>query len=388
MGYSIPKKLSEANNLELEKAKTLLSVAKTETDYLDFYRYFKDTSLPYIPCQEKRIRPMHLKCFEVLEELGQVSIPVAVALSMHYYVLATIASYPLAKTSKSFWKRELLLNRLKKEKALIANTGSVRTYDDLSTNAKIRASRVTDGYLVQGKAPFMSLSGIADYLVFTASLAQGKQAIFFAPFTADQIVLGEDIFGDVMQGSFTKSIRFNDLEVPHASVIGLEEESQNTSENASLVYQRSWFQSLAAAPYLGGAYAVIQQVKAFGIEKIKNGNTLADSEHFQKTVGGLIMKYKGAKQLSLQSGETLAGFRKTDRTASLKELFEASVLAKYYGTQFAEEIVTHSRQIIGTSFLQAGSFGAEVSQQILFGTAQPMTNPDIIAYFTRVPDHP
>ena len=173
MGYSLPEDKNGQPKEELFQAKELLSKATTEKDYADFYQFFKSISLPFIPCEEKKIGVMHQQCFEVLEQLGQISIPVAVGLSMHYYVLAAIASYPLAKTGKSFWKRELLLNKIKKERALIANTGSVRTYSDLSTNHKILATKGASGYLVRGNAPFMSLSGIADYLVFTATLDQG-----------------------------------------------------------------------------------------------------------------------------------------------------------------------------------------------------------------------
>ena len=211
---------------------------------------------------------------------------------------------------------------------------------------------------------------------------KGQQAIFFAPYIHDQIVFGNNVFGDPMLGSFTKSLTFQDLEVPYTSVIGLEEGAKGNEENEALVYQRAWFQSLAAAPYLGGAYEVIRYLQTFGQQKVKNGEPLSSSENFQKTVGGLIMKYKAAKQLSRQSGFTLANFKKAGR-ATLKELFEASVLAKYYGTQFAEEIVTRSRQVIGTSFLQAGSFGAKINEQIAFGTAQPMTHPDILEYFAK-----
>ena len=185
-----------------------------------------------------------------------------------------------------------------------------------------------------------------------------------------------------MLGSFTKSLTFHDLEVAHTSVIGLEDGAKSNEENEALVYQRAWFQSLGAAPYLGGAYAVIEYLKAFAKQKVKNGQPLSTSEHFQKTVGGLIMKYKSAKQLSSQASATLANFKRTGQT-TLKEIFEASVLSKYYGTQFAEEIVSQSRQIMGTSFLKAASFGAKISKQITFGTAQPMTNPDIVEYFAK-----
>ena len=383
MGYSLPKDKDGHPKEELYQVKELLGKAVTTEDYVDFYTFFRTTSLPFIPCEEKKVGAMHNQCFEVLEELGQLSIPVALALSMHYYVLAAIASYPLAKTSKSFWKRELLLNKIKKEQALIANTGSVRTYGDPSVNHKIWATKATNGYLVNGKAPFMSLSEIADYLVFTATLDQGQQAVFFAPYNKDQIEFGEAIFGKAMLGSFTKSLTFHKLEVAHTSVIGLQEGAKGNAENEALVYQRAWFQSLAAAPYLGGALAMIEHLKAFGNQKVKNGEPLSASDHFQKTIGGLIMRYKSAKQLSLQSGATLANF-KTAAKADIQQVFEASVLSKYYGTQFAEEIVAQSRQIMGTSFLQAESFGAKISRQITFGAAQPMTNPDIVSYFANV----
>ncbi|GAA4276632.1 acyl-CoA dehydrogenase family protein [Aquimarina mytili] len=359
--------------------KVLIEVEKTK-DYPKFYSFLKTTKVPFISCYEKDVRKVYQESFRVLHRIGEVSIPVSVALSMHYYVLASFASYPFSKTSTVYWKREVLLNKIKKEGLLIANTGSVRTYKDASGNTKIMAKKENDSYIINGKAPFMSLAGIADYLVFTAELSEGSNAVFFIPSNNNSIVFEDSVFGDTMQGSFTKSVTFENLNVPSSNVIQLDQSEQERCE--ILVYQRSWFQALVPAPYLGAAYRVILQLKEFSGKKIKNGKTLSESERFSDTVGDLMIKYKAACQLCEQAGVLLEDFRVSNKS-SLEKLFEASVVAKHFSTHYAEEIVNQTRSLMGTRFLTPGSITNKVYKEIVFGALQPMTDTDIRDYFGK-----
>ncbi len=380
MNNSILKEPLAKEKDELKTACQELAEAEQNKAYETFYSFLSTTQLPFIPCYEKDVEKMYSECFQVLHKLGEISIPVSVALSMHYYILASIAAFPFAKTSLQYWKRQVLLNKIKKERLFIANTGSVRTYDKSSGSKSIIAIKEKDSYIVYGEAPFMSLAGIADYLVFTAELSDGGQAVFFAACSNAQIEFNTTVFGDTMAGSFTKSVKFKNLSIPETNVIKLDPEIKEPAE--LLVYQRSWFQALVPAPYLGGVNSVINDLKGFGREKTKNGKKLAASDNFQDSLGTLLLKYKGSLQLCRQAGHSIANFKRGSKS-SLEQLFEASVLAKYFSTHYAEEIVTKVRHLMGTQFLLPNSSTSKIYKEIVFGPLQPMTDIDIKAYFAK-----
>ncbi|MEM7380728.1 MAG: acyl-CoA dehydrogenase family protein [Bacteroidota bacterium] len=355
-----------------------LKTAEQNKNYYAFYDRIKASNLPFIPCNEKDTKVVHEQCFDLLRRLGEVSIPVSVALSMHYYILAAVASYPFSKTSKEYWKRELLLKKIKKERLLIANTGSIRTFKSVEGNQSIVADKIGDNYLISGKAPFMSLSGIADYAVFTAEMKDGDKAVFFIALDQEGIVFKDTAFGDAMEGSFTRSVEFRNVKVNGSGVIRLEANEDQRSE--LLIYQRSWFQALIPAPYLGAAQAVMNSLKVFGNKKIKKGKLLAESDSFLDALGELQIRYQAASQLSNEAANALADF-KTDDKKKLKRIFESSVVAKYFSTHFAEEIVSKARHLMGTRFLTPGSLTEKVYKEIVFGPLQPMTDTDIMEYF-------
>ncbi|MEL6916572.1 MAG: acyl-CoA dehydrogenase family protein [Bacteroidota bacterium] len=374
------------NTLESKRGDTLediqdqLNKAEKNKDYLAFYDYLKTTKFPFIPCNERNTQMVYDACFKTLHAIGEVSIPVAVALSMHYYVLASMASYPFSKTSKEYWKREMLLHQIKKEGLIIANTGSVRTYTNVSEHKGVTVQRKDGKYLVNGKTPFMSLAGVADYLVFTAELSQGKKAVFFVPSNSEGIYFQDSVFGETMEGSFTKAVSFKDLEVSNAHVLTLDTSEETKCE--LLIYQRSWFQALVPAPYLGAARRVIEDLNSFGRQKLKNGKKLAESESFLQGMGELQMKYKAAYHSCIHAGRVIAGFKKGDKV-NLEHIFEASVLAKYFSTHFSEDIVTGARQLMGSRFLAPDSHTNKIYKEIVFGALQPMTDGDIKDYFGR-----
>ncbi len=356
----------------------LHEVEKTK-NYKEFYSFIKTTRIPFIPCYEKDTKVVYQECFRVLHKIGEISIPVSVALSMHYYVLASMASFPFSKTSKQYWVREMLLKRIKNEQLLIANTGSVRTFKNVSGNKSIVAQKERDIYVINGEAPFMSLSGVADYMVFTASLLQGENAVFFVPLDTHKIKYSDTAFGDAMQGSFTKSVRFENLNVPIDNVIKLDSSQEERCE--LLIYQRSWFQALMPGTYLGAAFRTIMELKEFAKSKIKNDKILLESESFKDNIGELMIKYKAACQLCEQAGVSIVDF-KIGNKKSLERIFEASVVSKYFATHFSEEIITKTRHLMGSRFLSPNSFTNKVYKEIVFGTLQPMTDPDIKNYFS------
>ena len=375
-------KTSDHQDVELGEISAYLANAEKSKDYHEFYNAFKASKLPFIPCYEKDPKMVYQSCFDVLHELGKISIPVSIALSMHYYVLASMALYPFSKKSKEYWKREMLLQKIKREQLLIANTGSVRTFKNALGDKKIVIEKQKDNYYINGEASFMSLAGIADYMVFTAPLPDNDtadKAIFFIPVATDNIQFSDNAFGDVMQGSFTKTVQFNKVKISSGNVIKLDNVIDERCE--ILVYQRSWFQSLVPAPYLGASLKVFEELKTFGSKKVKNGKRLSESESFLEELGELMISYKTAIHLCDNAAQKLAEFKK-DNEHLLKQLFEATVLAKYHATHNAEKLVTKTRHLMGTSFLKPNSITNKVYKEIVFGVLQPMADIDIKNYFS------
>ncbi|WP_109433941.1 hypothetical protein [Aquimarina sp. AU119] len=370
---------------ELEKICIKLREFEKTKDYKAFYTFIKTTQVPFIPCYERKAKAIYQECFDTLHSIGEISIPVAVALSMHYYVLASLSSYPFSIQSMEYWKREMLLKKIRKEKLLIANTGSIRTFKDTSINENIITQIEKDNYIVNGEAPFMSLSEVADYIVFTAELSKEDKLVFFVSSNTNGITFHDAPFGDEMLGSFTKSVRFDNLNVNSNNVIKLNSAKEEKYE--LLIYQRSWFQGLISAPYLGAALSVILCLKEFSRKKIRHDKLLSESDNFLDSIGELMMKYKTANQLCKYTGVSISNFKKGD-TVLLEKMFETSVLSKYYSTHIAEEIVTKIRSLMGSKFLSPGTITNKIYKEIVYGSLQPMTDLDIKNYFgTKVMHH-
>ncbi|EZH73281.1 hypothetical protein ATO12_19970 [Aquimarina atlantica] len=365
---------------ELDKVCDKLYEVEKTKNYKEFYAFIKTTKLPFIPCHEKNIETVYQECFGVLHKIGKISIPVSVALSMHYYILASLSSFPFSKKSMQYWKREALLKKIEKEQILIANTGSVRTFKEVSGNKGIVAQKERNRYIINGRAPYMSLSGVADYLVFTATLTKGTKAVFFLPANDDKIKFENAAFGDTMKGSFTKSVIFKNLIVSSTNVIKLDNTNEERCE--LLIYQRSWFQALVPASYLGAAFCVILHLKAFSQKKIKNDKKLCESDHFLNSLGELMIKYKTGYMLCEHAGTTIANFEKGNK-ASLEKIFETSVGAKYFSTHFSEEIINKARYIMGSEFLSSNSLTNKIYKEIVYGVLQPMTDIDIKEHFGK-----
>ncbi|WP_109301259.1 acyl-CoA dehydrogenase family protein [Aquimarina sp. AU474] len=363
---------------QLEKICNKLREVTETKDYEEFYMLFKASGLPFIPCNEKSIEIVHQECFDILHKIGQISIPVSIALSMHYYILASISCYPFSIKSTQYWKRETLLKKIKHQRLLIANTGSVRTFKNISDNKSILAQKENEHYIINGEASFMSLSEIADYLVFTATLPDHTKTVFFIPSRSNNIEFMDIAFGGTMEGSFTKSVKIKNLKVHCDNAIDLANAEETSSK--ILIYQRTWFQALIPAPYLGATLSVIHELKKFSKTKIKNNTVLSESETFLISIGELVMKYKVAYQLCKDAGLMISKFKKND-ILSLEKAFENSLMSKYISTHYAEEIVTKTRHIMGSKFLAPSSITNKIYKEIVFGVLQPMTDFDIKNYF-------
>ncbi len=374
---SSPPKIKDGLASVLEQ----LKIAESSGEYATFYDHFKASSLPVIPSSERNVEMCFEKCFHVLHELSKVSIPVSVAISMHYYLLSAIASYPFSLKSSAYWKRELLLRKINKEGLLIANTGSVRTYKDARSDTPIVAEKVCNQYVIDGETPFMSLAGVADYFVFTATLEQGEKAVFFIPTDTKGISFHDSPIGNSMPGSYTRSVRFDHAIVNDTNVLELNATEASNSE--ILVYQRSWFQSLLPACYLGAALRVISKLKDFSLKKVKHGKLLAESDCLTNQLGSLTLSYRTARVLCKQAATALHQFRRGNKHL-LEQLFETSALAKYHGTQTAENIIHEVRKLMGVAFMAPDSVTEKAFRHVVFGPLQPMSNQDVVGYFGDV----
>ncbi|MFK7849234.1 MAG: hypothetical protein AB8G77_28355, partial [Rhodothermales bacterium] len=195
-------------------------------DRIEFFNMFRNSKLSCIPYYFQGAGEQHDLTFKLLYELGGVSIPAAVALAMHLYLLGSIGSYPFENDGVSASARSWFLEQAVKEQWIVAITGSVRTHKS-SDDGGIRADKTTDGYVVNGYAGFMSLYDVADIAVFIAPVSDDLSAIFLVPLKDNDAITGESSpFGELMSFSGTKRIKFENLFVASQNVFVLEENSE------------------------------------------------------------------------------------------------------------------------------------------------------------------
>ena len=127
---------------------------------------------------------------------------------------------------------------------MLANTGSERIH---GTTTPLSASRTADGVRIDGRCEYLSLSSVADIVLFKAELADSSHAVLCAAdLRASTVRVGQWKFSGKMELSDTSSVTFVDHRVPdgHYLVVPDHAELGCISD-----YQRSWFHLFIAEIY-------------------------------------------------------------------------------------------------------------------------------------------
>jgi alkylation response protein AidB-like acyl-CoA dehydrogenase len=181
-------------------------------------------------------------------------LPLGIAVVMHLYPLCVLRRVPLPWWSAANVRRIKLLRDIDHHSLLLANAGSERT---AGAHAPVMVARTRAGYRVDGTYEYVSLSHLADVVLFSAPLAGTAGSIFCAAdLRGDSVRIGESKFTGSMRLSDTCPVTFANHHVPADRCIEVPGESALT---CMAQYQRSWFHLLLGEAYLARMEALRQQ---------------------------------------------------------------------------------------------------------------------------------
>ena len=181
-------------------------------------------------------------------------LPLGVAVVMHLYPLCVLRCIPLPWWSAANIRRIKLLRDIDHHSLLLANAGSERT---TGTQAPVKAARTGDGYRVDGTYEYVSLSHVADVVLFSAPLRGSPNSVFCAAdLRGESVRIGPPRFSGSMKLSDTCSVTFDNHHVPADRCIVVPGESALT---CMAQYQRSWFHLLLGEAYLARLEALHRQ---------------------------------------------------------------------------------------------------------------------------------
>ena len=186
--------------------------------------------------------------------LGASCLPLAIAIAMHLYPLCVLQCVPIPLLSVARLKRAMLLQTIRNRSLILANTGSERTN---GTTTPLIATRAAGGVRIDGRCEYLSLSSVADIVLFKAQLADSPCAVLCAAdLRASTVRIGQWRFSGAMELSDTSSVMFLGHRVPNGHYLIVPEDAELSCISD---YQRSWFHLfiaeiyLARVQHLGGA---------------------------------------------------------------------------------------------------------------------------------------
>jgi hypothetical protein len=181
----------------------------------------------------------------VARSLGATCLPLAIAVAMHLYPFCALQCVPIPLLSAARLQRALLMRTIRRRSLLLANTGSERVN---GTTTPPIASRIPGGVRVDGRCEYLSLSSVADIVLFKAQLADTDRAVLCAAdLRASTVHIGPWKFSGAMELSDTSAVTFVGHRVPDGHYLIVPDDA---GLGCISDYQRSWFHLFIAEIYL------------------------------------------------------------------------------------------------------------------------------------------
>ena len=248
--------------------------------------------------------------------LGATCLPLAIAVAMHLYPFCVLQCVPIPLLSVARLKRALLLRTIRRRSLLLANTGSERIH---GTTTPLIATRAADGVYINGRCEYLSLSSIADIVLFKAALADTNHTVLCAAdLRASSVRIGQWRFGGGMELSDTSPVTFVDHRVPNGHYLFVPDQAEL---GCITDYQRSWFHLFIAEIYLARvehlrATCGLHDSAEHGVNRIevarlrRQSLQLLDDYSIGKDVGPLTRTTAALKlRVSMMSQTTAAALR-------------------------------------------------------------------------------
>jgi hypothetical protein len=172
-------------------------------------------------------------------------LPLAIAIVMHLYPLCVLQCVPMPFMSPARFKRAMLLRAVRSRSLVLANAGSERS---IAADQTLTARECADGIRIDGTYDYMSLSSVADIVLFKARvLDSDRMVLCAADLAADSVKIGSWKFNGNMRLSDTSSVTFTNHRVPQGRYLLVPDDANLRCISD---YQRCWFHLFLAEMYL------------------------------------------------------------------------------------------------------------------------------------------
>jgi len=179
-----------------------------------------------------------------VRSLGATCLPLAIAVAMHLYPFCVLQCVPIPLLSAARLKRALLMRTIRNRSLILANTGSERTD---GTTTPLIATLAADGIRIDGRCEYLSLSSVADVVLFKAQLADSSHAVLCAAdLRANTVRIGRWKFSGAMELSDTSPVTFVGHRVPRGHYLVVPDDAALSCISD---YQRAWFHLFIAEIY-------------------------------------------------------------------------------------------------------------------------------------------
>jgi alkylation response protein AidB-like acyl-CoA dehydrogenase len=238
--------------------------------------------------------------------LGASCLPLAVAVAMHLYPFCVLQCVPIPLLSVARLKRAMLLRTIRNRSLILANTGSERS---TGTTTPPIATKAADGVRIDGRCEYLSLSSVADIVLFKAQLADSNHAVLCAAdLRASSVRIGPWKFSGQMELSDTSSVTFVDHRVPDGHYLIVPDDA---GLGCITDYQRSWFHLFIAEIYLARVEHLEGGAKSAEVARLRQQSlNLLDEFAMGADVGPLVRTTAALKlRVSMLSQATAAALR-------------------------------------------------------------------------------
>ena len=358
----------ESFGQQLDALTATLEEGLARDDLAPFWKFFRSTDLPFL-CGPLASKPRELfnRCCEVVHRVGAYSPAAAFAIENHYFVCASVATYPATGDPRLEQTRNAMLGIIVGGRLLVANSASVTHGKKLG---QLGTTVVREGtkFRLNGRTSFVSLASQADVLVLGAVIENEGQALFGVPMKITPgIEIGPFLFPSAMLDSDTRQVIFNDVLLGPESLISTPAtQTIQTLKDFELL----WHQTLSAAVYLGAASGALDEARRFllGTQGV-DGRPLAELDGMITDMGRLYLDYYAACSVVTEAGNAVAQVRSLpEDEARLADAFRLARTCKYVGTRSAEALVTAARRIVGTRTFTGGHRLERLSKEVMFGS--------------------
>lgn len=276
------------------------------------------------------------------EALAQGDGSTALAMTMHVQTVGAAAS-------GEKWNANLFTELCKEIVSHGALINSCATEPELGSPSRggkptTTARRDGDGWLINGRKTFASMSPVLDYFIIPAALegqaGQEQIARFLVPKQAGIIV--EDNWDSLgMRGTGSNdliltNVRVSDQQIIAQSPVGYPDPNKAT--------QNSWFALTVSAVYLGVAAAAQKVASQFAHERIPTalGKPIATLESIQRRLGESELALQVARNVLYRTAEHW-----DVHPEARADLGESMIVAKLTATNSAINIVDAAMRVVG-----------------------------------------